>query len=84
MENNNNKSVNNNNQNENNTNNLTKIDKLRLLEEAKRYSESRMEISQKKSPNKFLMYIVLFILFIFLFYSTVILLRHYMFLKIGL
>ena len=74
-----------NNENNNaNKNNLTKIDKIRLLEEAKMYSQSQMRISEKKSPNKFLMYIILFILLIFLFYSIAIFLRHYMFLKMGL
>ena len=75
---------NNNNQDKNTKSNLTEIDKIRLLEEAKMYSQSRMKISEKKSPNKFLMYIILFILLIFLFYSLLIFSRHYMFLKMGL
>lgn len=83
IENNNSEQSNNENNNAN-KNNLTEIDKVRLLEEAKFYSQSQMRISPKKSPNKFLMYISLFILLIFLFYSIALFLRHYMFLKIGM
>ena len=83
MESNNDKNTNNN-QKGNNKNNLTEIDKIRLLEEARMYSQSQMKVSDKKSPNKIFMYIILFILLIFLFHSLLIFLRHYMFLKMGM
>ena len=75
---------NNNNQDKNTKHNLTEIDKIRLLEEAKLYSLSQMKTPEKKTTNKIFMYILLFILIIFLFYSIAIFSRNYMFLKMGM
>ena len=69
---------------ENNQNKLTEIDKQRILKEAKAYSEEHMKISEKKSTNRFFMYVVLFVLVILLFYSFAFFYRHYMFLRMGL
>lgn len=49
---------------ENNQNKLTEIDKQRILKEAKAYSEEQMKISEKKSTNRFFMYVVLFFCFL--------------------
>lgn len=65
-------------------NNLTEIEKQKILKEAMEYSKKQMEIPKKKSFNKYFLYVVLMILLLFLFYSFVIFYRHYMFLKMGL
>lgn len=84
MENNNNQNISNNNQSENKSNNLTEIDKKRLLEEARLYSQAQMKIPEKKSINKVFMYIVLFVLLILLFYVLSSILKNYMLLKAGM
>ena len=69
---------------ENNQKQLTKLDKQRILKEAKEYSEQQMKVQEKKSPNKIVMYLFLLILITILFYSFAFFYRHYMFLKMGL
>ena len=69
---------------ENNKNNLTKLDKQRILKQAKEYCEIKMNVEKKKSSKRFFSYIVILCVVIAVFYLFAIYYRHYLFLKMGL